>query len=26
MDELAAIGSKAAAIESKPEHFPQGFD
>jgi hypothetical protein len=26
MDELAAIGSKAAAIQIKPENFPQGFD
>jgi hypothetical protein len=26
MDELAAIGSKAAAIQIKPEHFPPGFD
>ena len=24
--ELAAIGNKAAAIQIKPEHFPQGFD
>ena len=26
MDELAAIGGKAAAIQIKPEHFPPGFD